>query len=56
MEVTRIYNVQITKIIKDERELKPKEDAASSLKTILKMGLDVDDVVVENVQDFEMGE
>lgn len=53
-EVTRIYNVQITKIIKDESELKSKEEAAKSLQTVLKMGLDVDDVVVEKVQDFEL--
>lgn len=53
-EVTRIFTASITKVYKGTKNMKTKEEAADSMKNILKMGLDVDDVVIEEVQDFEM--
>lgn len=52
-ETTRIYTVQITEIIRGNY-VETKEDAKNQMETVLKMGLNVDDVVVENVQDFVM--
>ena len=52
-ETTRIYTLTITEIIRGN-DVETKEDAKNHLQTVLKLGLNVDDVVVENVQDFVM--
>lgn len=49
----RVYSVKIIKNIEKD-EVKTREEAAKSMQTILKMGLNVDDVVIEDVQDFEV--
>ena len=52
-ETTRIYTIIMTEIIRGD-DVETKEDAKNHMETILKMGLNVDDVVVEKVQDFVM--
>ena len=51
-ELTRIIKVQLTDIVKceDEYELMSKEAVTKALKD----ALELDDVVVERIQDFEM--
>ena len=52
-ETTRIYTIIMTEIIRGD-DVETKEDAAQQMGTVLKMGLNVDDVVIEKVQDFVM--
>lgn len=52
-ETTRIYTILMTEIIRGD-DVETKEDAKNHIETVLKMGLSVDDVVVEKVQDFVM--
>jgi hypothetical protein len=52
-ETTRIYTILMTEIIRGD-DVETKEDAKNHIETALKMGLNVDDVVVEKVQDFVM--
>lgn len=52
-ETTRIYTITMTEIIRGN-DVETKEDAANHMGLVLKMGLNVDDVVIENVQDFIM--
>ena len=50
METTRIYTVEMTKIIKDD--CLPKEEESKMMKTAL--GIAFDDVNILKVQDFVM--
>jgi hypothetical protein len=52
-ETTRIYTILMTEIIRGD-DVETKEDAKNHFETVLKLGLNVDDVVVEKVQDFVM--
>lgn len=52
-ELIRVVTVEITSIHKGNiEEVKPKEQVAEELTEVLKMELDVDNVLVTNVQDF----
>ena len=59
MENTRITTVRITEIVKDSEEAinaamteEAKQTYAENLQKKLKEALNVDDVIVDNVQDF----
>jgi hypothetical protein len=58
MEVTVITTVEITKVFKDVPEcfLLDKDAIKATTEQIIKDGMNVDDVVVTNVQEFRMGE
>lgn len=52
-ETTRIYTITMTEIIRGN-DVVTKEDAKNHMQLVLQTGLSVDDVVIENVQDFVM--
>lgn len=54
-EITRIITARIT-IIEKGDNICSKEDEADIAKTVIKDMLNADDVVIDNVQDFVMGE
>ena len=58
MEVTVITTVEITKVYKDVPEcfVADKDAIKATTEEVIKDGMNVDDVVVTNVQEFRMGE
>ena len=53
-EITRIATVRITSVtrVEDESEIITKEKSATGLENAIRKALCIDDVVVDNVQDF----
>lgn len=58
MEVTVITTVEITEVYKDVPEcfVADKDAIKATKEQIIKDGMNADDVVVTNVQEFRMGE
>ena len=58
MEVTVITTVEITEVYKDVPEcfVADKDAIKATTEEVIKDGMNVDDVVVTNVQEFRMGE